>query len=200
MGGLDFERRYFIDPCTRRYLAEYLTKYRRRRDEDSDTTVVYRLDHVAPGYVNIITRLATHSDNVRLHAYRHTETITTLGSSSMRDLHARLALAIYSQNERCRNGFNRKDWKENLLRAKDLIRRRKLASNDDLAEITLAIIPRRRAKNWRKQLCGCCHTLLLIGYSLDGEQITRGKEYCSPACKMRFRRYEARKRRRAAAV
>ena len=117
----------------------------------------------------------------------------------MRDLHARLALAIYSQNERCRNGFNRKDWKENLLRAKDLIRRRKLASNDDLAEITLAIIPRRRAKNWRKQLCGCCHTPLLIGYSLDGEQITRGKEYCSPACKMRFRRYEARKRRRAAA-
>ena len=136
MGGLDFERRYFIDPRTRRYLAEYLTKYRRRRDEDSGTTVVYRLEHVGPGYVNIITRLATHSDKVRLHAYRHIETITTLGSSSMRDLHARLALAIYRQDKSCKQ----KEWKKNLLRAQDLIRKRKPRMND-LREITGAIIP-----------------------------------------------------------
>jgi hypothetical protein len=190
MAGLDFNRRYFVDPPdrkTRRYLAEYLIEYRRRGDDDSGKEVVYRLEHVAPGYENIVTRLATHSDKVRLHRYRHTETITTIGSSPMNDLHARLALAIYSQDERCPQGFNRKDWKKNLLRAKDLIGKRKLTT-DDIGEITTAIIPRRREKDWRKQLCGWCHTPLLVGHFLDGRQITRAKEFCSDACKMNWTR------------
>src|SRR4030095_12512855 len=73
-----------------------------------------------------------------------------------------------------------------------LIRKRKLTSND-LGEITTSIIPRRRKKNWRKQLCGWCHTPLLVGYFLDGHQITRAKEFCSDACKMK----DNRKRRRS---
>jgi hypothetical protein len=198
MAGLDFDCRYFFDPPgrkRRRYLAEYLIEYRRRGDDDSGKQVVYKLDHVTPGYVNIVTRLATHSDKVRLHEYRHTETLTMVRSSPMNNLHAALALAIYRQDRGCPDGFNRKEWKENLLRAKDLISRRKLATSD-LGDITGAIIPRRREKNWRKQLCGWCHTPLLIGYSLNGHKITRAKRFCSDACKMNQQRFLARRRRR----
>jgi len=109
----------------------------------------------------------------------------------MNDLHARLALAIYSRSERCPPGFNRKEWNKNFLRAKSLIEKRKLGTND-LGEITGGIIPRRRAKDWRKQLCGWCHTPLLVGYFLDDHQITRAKEFCSDACKMNRRRALAR--------
>src|SRR5215831_19678012 len=123
MEGLDFKRRYFVDPPSRRYLAEYLIDY---RFDDSHGTVVYKLDRVAYGYENIVTRPATHSDKVRLHGYRHRETITTIKSSRMRDLHARLALAIYRQDDCCPHGFNQREWNENLLRAKGLVEKRKL--------------------------------------------------------------------------
>jgi hypothetical protein len=186
MAGLDFNRRYFVDPPdrkTRRYLAEYLIEYRRRGDGDSRTEVVYTLEHVPPGYENIYTRPATHSEKVRLRRYRHRETITTIGSSPMRDLHARLALAIYRQDE----SWKGMEWEKNLLRAQYLVRKRKAATND-LGEITCAIIPRRRGKSWRKQVCSWCHTPLLVGYFLDGRQITRAKEFCSDACKMNWTR------------
>jgi len=172
-------------------LAEYLI--RRRRDDEPKATVIYKLDRVAFGE-NIETRPATHAEKVRLHKFVNEEKWITLKSSHMRDLHAQLALAIYSQDGRCPNGFNQKEWKKNLLRAKDLVGKRRLTAND-LGEITNAIIPRRRAKNWRKQLCGWCHTPLLIGYSLDGHKITRAKEFCSDACKMNKARALVRRRR-----
>ena len=193
MAGLDFKRRFFYDPPGtkphRRYFSEYLIEY--RFDDCPGTTVVYKLDR-SYGYENIVTRPATHSDKVRLHGYRHRETITTIRSSRMRDLHARLALAIYRQDDCCPHGFNQREWNENLLRAKGLIEKRKLGTND-LGVITGAIVSRRRGVSWRKQLCGWCHTPLLIGYSLNGHQITRAKEFCSDACKMNKRRSRARR-------
>src|SRR5215813_12977682 len=192
MEGLDVKQRHFVDPPSRRYLAEYLIEYRFDDPpgylaEYPSGTVFYKLDCVAYGYENIVTRPATHSDKVRLYGYRHRETITTIRSSRMRDLHARLALAIYRQDDCCPHGFNQREWNENLLRAKGRIEKRKLGTND-LGVITGAIIPRRWGVDWRERLCRWCRTPFLIGYFLDGEQITRGKEYCSPACKMRLRR------------
>jgi hypothetical protein len=190
-GGVSvlLKQRVFRD--SGKIFAEYLVKYHLRGDGPQRVEWGYRLDRLATGEI-VKRRPATHADRVRLHKFTNKVTIITRGSSLMNVLHASLADAICDQDECCPRGFSRKEWKGNLLRAKDLIRRRKLASNDGLAEITLAIIPRRRAKNWRKQLCGWCHTPLLIGYFLDGHQITRAKEFCGDACKMNEQRSLAR--------
>jgi hypothetical protein len=176
------ERRLFV--VSGRLFAEYLIK--RRVEDERRTEVLYKRDR---GIENIETRPATHADKVRLHKYTNEEkSLPHHPLSRMRDLLRSLAFAIYSQDDRCPLGFNRKEWMENLSRAKNNVQKRKAALNN-LGDIVTAIIPRRRQNNWRKLLCRTCHTPLLTGYILDGQKITRGKEFCCDRCRMvKYRR------------
>jgi hypothetical protein len=102
----------------------------------------------------------------------------------MRDLHAQLAAAIY-QGVNCKYLLqsNRVDfeWKQSVARAQELVRKRK-ASITDFVAIARAIISRRRRKDWR--ICNWCGTPLLVGFYIDGELITRGKEFCGTYCRV----------------
>jgi hypothetical protein len=176
-----------LDVKSDRLVAEYLTK--RWIEDERRTEVLYKLYR---GTDNIQTRPATHSEKVRLHKFVNEEkSFPYLPVTRMRDLLNCLALAIYTQTNHCPPAFDRQEWELNLLRATAQVGQ-KAAPCNDFAAIVSAIIPRRREKNRRKLRCKCCHTPILFGYILDGRKITRGKEFCSDAC--RAKSFRKRKR------
>jgi hypothetical protein len=152
------------------------------RDEQS-TEVYYQRDQ---GTTLIERRLATHGEKVRLRKYRNEErSLPSYPTTRMRDLHNALAVAIHVESDKCPREFKRREWRGNLDLAKKLWTQRGEPSG--FGEIASAIIPKRRnveKPRWRKLVCRSCRTPLLFGYVLDGEKITRAKEFCSDTCRV----------------
>ncbi len=114
----------------------------------------------------------------------------------MREMLAALGMAFFSGNQEAPTGVDPKHWKHNIRLAKRLLKKARLTkARWDLGKICSAIIPRRRAKGRARQiLCGgaqakwTCRTLLLFGYFVNGQKVTRRRTFCSDACKMRAAR------------
>lgn len=66
------------------------------------------------------------------------------------------------------------------------------AANKLIAALGVGVLDgvKRRRVNGRLRLaiCGYCHTPLLRGFILAGHKLTRRKEFCSDACKMKDNR------------
>jgi hypothetical protein len=183
------KRRSFVDADKTGVFTEYLIKCQVEGERRTET--LYILNRITGDHIE--RRPATHAEKVRLHMFVNEETaLPDYPSTRMRDLLTSLALAIYMQDDQCPPQFKAREWDENLARAKANAEKRRPALN--LGEITSAIIPRRRGKNWRELVCGACRTPLLTGYVLDGQKITRGKECCGDACRVakhRFKKHAA---------
>jgi hypothetical protein len=168
-----------------RLYAECLIKNR----DELGTEVYYQLER---GTQLLERRIATHGDKVRLHKFVNEERSLPsylVGRSRMHNLHNALSVAIYTGSDKCPPEFDRREWRANLGRAKTLWARS--GEPSDFGEIVNAIIPKRRnvkKPRWRKLVCRSCRTPLLFGYVLDGEKITRAKEFCSDYCRVRMAR------------
>jgi hypothetical protein len=113
----------------------------------------------------------------------------------MRLLLAALMAALSNGQDNCPAGFEPRDWDLNIGLAKHRLQKRWTEKGRWSQEKILdAVIPRRRRKGPKQQLCPACHTPILVGYRLNGRKITRRKVFCDDACKMNLKRQKERRR------
>ena len=74
------------------------------------------------------------------------------------------------------------DWEFNLRRAQRLLAGKKHLTGP----WTASEIAKKLARGGR--LCGACRTFLIRGFRIGGRQITRAREFCDNACKMKAER------------
>jgi hypothetical protein len=165
-----------------RLYAECLIKNR----DELGTEVYYQLER---GTQLLERRIAKHGEKARLHRYvNEHKSLPSYPITRMHKLLNALAVAIQTHNDNCRPEFDRREWRANLQRAKRLVARGKV---NEFAAIVSAIIPQRRnvkKPRWRKLVCRSCRTWLLFGYVLDGQKITRSKQFCSDSCRVKAAR------------
>ena len=73
-----------------------------------------------------------------------------------------------------------KDWEFNLRRARRILERK------DAGPWTALKVYRALGRGAR--LCGSCRTFLIRGFRINDRRITRAREFCDDACKMRAKR------------
>ncbi len=103
---------------------------------------------------------------------------------SQRQAARRKQIAVHSYTKiRAR----RHEWDHNLRWAEKRIRGRR-KNNVDLQQLSFTqVLSRIRG---RLRACPSCHTPILVGCIVDGKRVTRRREYCDDACKMRLVRRE----------
>jgi hypothetical protein len=111
---------------------------------------------------------------------------TPIPSSSVNRLFAALIRQFASdlpKDERvCPKDVSASDWEFNLRRAQRLLAgKRHLTGPWTASEVAKKLVRGGR-------LCGACRTFLIRGFRINGRRITRAREYCDDACKMRAER------------
>ena len=87
----------------------------------------------------------------------------------------------------CPTGVSASDWEFNLRRAQRILE----GKNHSTGPWTASEVAKKLVRGGR--LCRGCRTYLIRGFRINGRKITRAREYCDDACKMKA---ERRKKRR----
>jgi hypothetical protein len=83
-------------------------------------------------------------------------------------------------------GMSVSDWEYNMRRARRIL----AGKNHCSGPWTAAEVYRKLGRGSR--LCAACGTFLIRGFRINGRRITRAKQFCDDACKMRSQRWQKR--------